>query len=329
MTGGISTVQEWAIPAEAQPRPEALAYDLEAALAAVVTLRAEVPEDAFTAPILGTQRAGNGILIDESGLVLTVGYLVTEAETIWLSTCRQTVAPGHVLAYDFATGFGLVQVLGRLEVPAIPMGSTASLHVGDPVVMAAGGGRKGALSARLVGKREFAGYWEYLLDEALFTMPAHPHWGGAACIDREGRLVGVGSLLVQEAMLQGQAAPGNMAIPIDLLPPILDDLLKRGRSSLPPRPWLGFYLGEADGGVVVTGIARGAPAHKAGVEPGDVIIEVGDMPIGGLADLYHQLWSLGEAGVTVPLTVLHDGRARHLSLRSSDRGSFLKKPRQH
>ena len=319
----------WEIPPEAQPRPRELTFDLDAALASVLTLRAEVPPDGFTAPILGTERAGNAVLIDRSGLVLTIGYLITEAETIWLASTRQTVAPGHVVAYDFRTGFGLVQALGRLEVPPIELGSARELRVGEPLIVAAGGGRRGALSARLVGKREFAGYWEYLLDEALFTVPAHPHWGGAACLDRAGRLVGIGSLLVQEAMIQGQPKPGNMIVPIDLLSPILDDLLRLGSIGEPPRPWLGIYLGELEGGVVVTGLAPQGPAHKAGIEPGDLVIEVGGVPIGGLADLYRQLWSLGAAGVPVPLTLLRDGRPRRLTLRSADRESFLKKPSRH
>jgi S1-C subfamily serine protease len=319
----------WEIPPEAQPKAAELGFDLEGALASVLALRAEVPADGFTAPILGTERAGNAVLIDRSGLVLTIGYLVTEAETIWLTTSRQRVVPGHLLAYDFPTGFGLVQALGRLDVPPIALGRSRELRVGDPLVMAASGGRRGALSARLVGRREFAGYWEYLLDEALFTIPAHPHWGGAACLDGAGRLAGIGSLLVQEAMIQGQPKPGNMAVPIDLLAPVLDELLRFGRRSAPPRPWLGVYLGELEGGVVVTGLAPRGPAHQGGVEPGDLVIEVDGVPIGGLADLYRQLWSLGAAGVPVPLTLLRDGRPRRLTLRSADRDSFLKKPLRH
>ncbi len=324
----MSEPAEWEIPAQGRPRPADMAFDLNAALSAVLSLRAEIPEDAFTAQTLGTERAGNAVLIRDDGLVLTIGYLITEAERIWLSTGRNAVQ-GVVTAYDFATGFGLVQALGRLGVPALPLGSAAPLRVGDPLVVAGCGGLPGALSARLVAKREFAGYWEYLLDEALFTIPAHPHWGGAACIDRDGRLAGIGSLLVQEATVAGQPTAGNMIVPIDLLLPIIDDLERFGRSSAPPRPWLGAYLADAPGGVVVTGLANRGPADRAGVQPGDVLVEIDGVPVGGLADLYRQLWSTGEAGAKLTLGLLRDGGRRQARVATCARDALLKQPRRH
>jgi S1-C subfamily serine protease len=324
----LSEQLEWEIPAQGLPRQADMAFDLNAALSAVLSLRAEIPEDAFTASTLGTERAGNAVLIRDDGLVLTIGYLITEAERIWLSTGRNAVQ-GVVTAYDFATGFGLVQALGRLGVPALPLGSTAPLRVGDPLVVAGSGGLPGALSARLVAKREFAGYWEYLLDEALFTIPAHPHWGGAACIDRDGRLVGIGSLLVQEATVAGQPTAGNMMVPIDLLPPILGDLERFGRVDGPARPWLGAYMADAPGGVVVTGLAPKGPAHRAGVQPGDVLVEIDGVPVGGLADLYRQLWATGQAGATVSLGILRDGERRRAKVATCSRDAMLKQPRRH
>ncbi len=324
----MSEQAEWEIPAQGRPRPADAAFDLNAALSAVVSLRAEIPEDAFTASSLGTERAGNAVLIRDTGLVLTIGYLITEAERIWLSTGRNAVQ-GVVTAYDFATGFGLVQALGRLGVPALPLGSAAALRVGDPLIVAGSGGLTGALSARLVAKREFAGYWEYLLDEALFTIPAHPHWGGAACIDRDGRLVGIGSLLVQEATVAGQPTAGNMIVPIDLLPPIIDDLERFGRVDGPARPWLGAYMADAPGGVVVTGLAPKGPAQRAGVQPGDVLVEIDGVPVGGLADLYRQLWSTGSAGAKVALGILRDGGRRSARVTTCARDAMLKQPRRH
>ena len=324
----MSEPAEWEIPAQGRPRPADMAFDLNAALSSVLSLRAEIPEDAFTASTLGTERAGNAVLIRDDGLVLTIGYLVTEAERIWLSTGRNAVQ-GVVTAYDFATGFGLVQALGRLGVPALPLGSTAALRVGDPLVVAGSGGLSGALNARLVARREFAGYWEYLLDEALFTIPAHPHWGGAACIDRDGRLVGIGSLLVQEATVAGQPTAGNMIVPIDLLQPVLPDLERFGRASGPARPWLGAYMADAPGGVVVTGLATGGPAHRGGVQPGDVLVEIDGVPVGGLADFYRQLWSTGEAGVALSLGLLRDGARRTVKAKTCTRDAMLKQPRRH
>ena len=221
--------KEWEFPAEMRPRPEDWRFDLDAALDAVVMVRSEIPEDAFTAPLLGTERAGNGVVIRDDGLILTIGYLITEASTIWLRTNKGTVVPGFPIGYDQATGFGLVQPLGKLGVKALERGSASSCRVGENVVVAGNGGRPHALRATVFAKREFAGYWEYALDEAIFTAPAHPQWGGAALIGSDGKMLALGSLLVQEKV-DGGTLQGNMLVPIDLLAPILDDLLKLGRS---------------------------------------------------------------------------------------------------
>lgn len=226
----MDEIGDWAFPESVQPQPEDVRFDLEAALDAVVQVRAEVPEDAFTASILGTERTGNGVVIRDDGLVLTIGYLITEAESIWLTTNRGTVVAGHTLAYDQATGFGLVQPLGRLDVAALPRGSASNCMFGDDVIVIGHGGREHALKAKVIAVREFAGYWEYVLDEAVFTAPAHPQWGGAALVGEEGRLLGIGSLLVEETVA-GQSIQGNMIVPIDLLGPILDDMLAGPRRA--------------------------------------------------------------------------------------------------
>src|SRR5437870_6019077 len=259
---------EWAFPVEMRPRAEEWRFDLERALDCVVGLRAEIPEDAFTAQILGTLRAGSGVVIRDDGLVLTIGYLITEASTIWLTTNKGTVVGGFPLAYDQTTGFGLVHPLGKLGVRPIERGTATSVRVGENVVMAGHGGAAHSLKATVFAKREFAGYWEYVLDEALFTAPAHPQWGGAALLGTDGRLLGIGSLLVQEA-LRGKTVDGNMFVPIDLLGPILEDMLATGQATRPPRPWLGMYATEAGPRLVVAGLASGGPAEKAGVKVGD------------------------------------------------------------
>src|SRR6476661_3711541 len=185
---------EWEIPAEIQPQPDEWGFDLERALSAVVGLQAAVPEDAFTAAVLGTERAGSGVLIREEGLVLTIGYLITEAESIWLTSSVGGAVPATVIGYDQETGFGLVQALGRLNVPPLEIGASQRVGAGDRGVVAAEGGRRHAVAATVVARQEFAGYWEYLLDRAIFTAPAHPFWGGAALIGGDGSLIGVGSL---------------------------------------------------------------------------------------------------------------------------------------
>jgi S1-C subfamily serine protease len=317
--------KDWAFPAEMRPRPEDWRFDLDRALDAVVQLRAEIPDDAFTASILGTERAGNGIVIGESGLVLTIGYLVTEASVIWLTTNKGTVAGGTVLGYDQATGFGLVQPLGKLGVRPIERGSAASIRVGENVVVAGYGGRAHALKATVFAKREFAGYWEYVLDEALFTAPAHPQWGGSALIGADGRLAAIGSLLVQEKIDAG-TIQGNMLVPIDLLEPILDDMAKTGRANRPSRPWLGMYTTE---GLVIAGLAPGGPAERAGARVGDAILEVGGAKPRSLADLWRRVWDLGPCGAVVPLKLARNGKISEVRIASADRGDFLKKPHLH
>jgi len=316
---------QWAFPPEAQPAQSDVAFDLKSALDAVALLRSEVAEDAFTATILGTERVGNGVVIREDGLILTIGYLITEAHSIWVTLNDGTAFPGHALAYDQASGFGLVQPLGRLHVPALQRGSAAAVSKGASVIVIGHGGRPHALKARVIAKREFAGYWEYVLDEALFTTPPHPQWGGAALVGEDGKLIGVGSLLVQESQ-GGESISGNMFVPIDLLEPILDDMLKFGRPTRPPRPWLGMYTGEAEQRLAVTGLATGGPADIGGIKLGDMILEVAGERVTGLADLFRKVWSLGQAGVEVPLTVTRDAQILHLQLRSGDRNDYLKKP---
>ena len=318
----------WTLPAELQADPQRLRFDLERVMASVVALSAEVPEDAFTASILGTERAGNGVVIDEKGLVLTIGYLITEASTIWLTTHSGEVVQGYPLAFDFVSGFGLVQPLGRLSAPALPRGDAAAVAAGDNVVVISHGGRAHALEAKISAKREFAGYWEYLLDEALFTTPAHPDWSGAALIGADGRLLGIGSLLVQEAAEQ-QTEQGNMFVPIDLLEPILKQLLTTGAAQRPSRAWLGMYTTEANGHLVVSGLAAGGPADVAGVHPGDLLLELNGERVDKLTDYLRKLWRATQPGREVTLTLGREGDLLNLRLRAANRNDFLKKPSLH
>ena len=320
---------EWSIPESVRPKPGDYAFDLDEALLSVVSLRAEVPSDAFTASILGTERSGNGVVIGDDGLVLTIGYLITEAETVWLMGNTGTASPAHVVAYDQETGFGLVQALSRLPLPAMEFGSATDLAEGDRVIVAAHGGRAGAVAAHVAAKREFAGYWEYVLDQAIFTTPPHPNWGGTALIGEDGRLYGIGSLFVQQAEGEEVSSEGNMIVPIDILNPILDDLLRFGRTNRPPRPWLGMYATEAEERLIVAGLAEDGPAHRAGIEPGDFVIGVGGRPVEDLADMFRRVWGIGEAGVEVPLTVVRGGRLIEVRVRSADRNGFLKAPKLH
>jgi len=323
----MPSLAEWKVPPAFQPRSGDYGFDLDAALTSVVGLHSIVPQDAFSAETLGTERAGNGVLIDD-GLVLTVGYLITEAEAVWLHLGDGRVVEGHALGSDSETGFGLVQALGRTGLPALPLGTSADTRIGDRVVVGGAGGRTRSVASQIVAKQEFAGYWEYLLDEAIFTYPAHPNWGGAGLISPRGELIGIGSLQLERER-EGKAEHVNMVIPIDFLKPILGDLRKFGRVNKPARPWLGMYTTEIDNRVVIVGIAARGPAARAELKTGDVILAVNGERVANQNTLYRKLWALGPAGVDVPLTVYHEGVTFDVTLSSIDRVKLLKAPRLH
>jgi S1-C subfamily serine protease len=325
----MPSVSDWKIPSASQPKADDYGYDLEHVFGAMVGLRSIIPADAFTAETLGTERAGHGVFIRDNGLVLTIGYLITEAETIWLTLADGRSVPGHVLGYDQETGFGLVQALAKLDVPALDIGESSAASIGERVVVAGAGGRPRSVAARIVAKQEFAGYWEYVLDEAIFTAPAHPNWGGTALIGPEGDLLGIGSLQLQHVVDKGQPQNINMIVPIDLLKPILDDLLKTGRRSGPPRPWLGLYATEVESRLVVVGLADRGPAKKADLRNGDIVLSVAGKEVRDLAGLFRRIWAQGQAGVDVPLTIYRDGSTMDVRIKSSERNRFLKSPSLH
>jgi S1-C subfamily serine protease len=325
----MASVSDWKVPSKVQPKPEDYPYELDLVLASMVALRATVPADAFTAETLGTERAGNGVIIRNNGLVLTIGYLITEADTIWLTLADGRSVPGHVLGYDQETGFGMVQALAKIDVPALALGQSAAASLGERVVVAGAGGRHHSVAARIVAKQEFAGYWEYVLDEAIFTAPPHPNWGGTALVGPTGDLLGIGSLQLQHAVEKGTVQNINMIVPIDLLKPIFDDLLKFGRRNAPSRPWLGFYATEVENRLVVVGLADRGPAKRADLRTGDIVLSVAGKEVRDLASMFRRIWAQGNAGVEVPMTVYRDGETMELRVKSGERDRFLKGPSLH
>ena len=319
--------EEWSVAKQLQPKPDDFPFDLEWTLSSTVALRAVVPPDAFTAQILGTLRIGHGAVIGQD-LVLTIGYLTTEAEQVWLQTGDGKVVAGHPLGVDTASGFGLVRALEPLNVPALELGDSHEVLIGDRVIVGGGGRASRSVAARLVGREEFAGYWEYMLDEALFTAPAHPMWSGAALIGPTGKLVGIGSLQMQQQLQGGKVTPLNMGVPIDLLPPILPALMAGGQ-DLPRRPWLGVISEEISGRVVIVGATKNGPADRADLGEGDIVLAVAGEEVATLAEFYQAVWALGPPGVSVPLTLAREGDVFEVEVKSKDRASFLKKPKMH
>src|SRR4051812_2797095 len=322
----MATAFEWRIPEEVQPKQAAFGFDLERVFGAIVSVRTKVASDAFTADVLGTDRSGNGVVIRPDGLILTIGYLALEANEVWLSLADGRTVAGDVLAYDQDSGFGLIQALERLNLPALELGQSKDAAPGAAVVAAGFGGAEHSVAARVIARQEFAGYWEYVVDDAIFTAPAHPFWGGTGLIAPDGRLIGIGSLQLEQAGSDGEAVPINMFVPTDLLKPDLDEMLSHGRPTRPARPWLGLYAIENDDRVVIAGIASNGPAAKADLKRGDVVLWVGGNRVRGLAALFRGMWSTGAAGVKIPMTVLRDGGAVDVSVPSGDRHHYLKAP---
>ena len=324
----MQNADEWKFPHSLRPNPEKLLFNLDRAINSVVKVRTSIPAAAFTADVLGTERIGSGVLINDNGLILTVGYLVTEAETVWLTTNFNQSIPGHVVAYDQSTGLGLIQALGSLDVDASELDPSDLITVNDDIIFVSYGGIKHSLQSKISRIDEFAGYWEYLLQAAIYTSPPHPQWGGAAIFNTRGHIIGIGSLFLQE-VVEGQNQQGNLAIPTSILKPIMSDMLELGRSSAPARPWLGLYAVESEKTLIVNSLARYGPAELAGVLQGDKVVGVGKENVSTLSHFLRSVWNLGAAGISVPVIINRNGNNLQLVINSIDRNDFLFKPPTH
>ncbi len=300
----------------AQPTPEQT-------LSAVVGVSAKIQPGARSAATLGMQRHGSGALIRE-GYVLTIGYLVIEAEAIEVAGAGSRTVPAALAAFDHQSGFGLLRLLAPLEGTPLALGDSAALAEREPVMVVSSQGREGANIVYVASRRPFSGSWEYHLESAIFTYPAVPDWSGAPLISAKGELVGIGSLIVGDAGGAGTQSPGNMFVPIDLLKPILRDLIERGRRSGPPRPWLGVNADELRGRLFVSRLSPGGPAERAGLQANDIVLAVGGDEVATLAEFYRKIWSRGAAGVDVPLRILRGAQVRDVSVRSIDRAQYFK-----
>ncbi|MGI9451680.1 MAG: S1C family serine protease [Geminicoccaceae bacterium] len=293
-------------------------------LAAIVQIDSIVPHNARTAEGLGTRRTGTGVVIDEDGLVLTVGYIILEAIEVSVQGPNGRSLPANVVAYDHETGFGLIRTNAPIDVAPLSLGDAADVAVMEPLLVASNVGKLEAKGVYMIDRGPFAGYWEYLLEDAMFTAPPHAQFGGAALIDRQGRLVGIGSLILNSGNPQGRDVPANMFIPIDKLKPILDDLIADGRRKEPAHPWLGLFLEEYRGRIFVTRVAPDGPGQDAGLVVGDLILGIDGAIADGLADFYRQLWERGDAGVDIPLDVVRDDQKSLTVVQSGDRYRYLR-----
>ncbi|HEX4942792.1 MAG TPA: S1C family serine protease [Usitatibacteraceae bacterium] len=297
---------------------------LQEAAGAVVAVHARALLNARSNESLGSERSGSGIVIAPSGLVLTIGYLILEADQVEVTDANGRSLPASVVAYDHATGFGLLRTIGPISPKPVRLGNSGSVEQLDRLMIATGG-EGGVSIATVVSRRPFAGYWEYLIDGAIFTAPPRMDHSGAALINKDGELVGIGSLFVMDAMKPGERLPGNMFVPIDLLKPILAEMIETGRQKAGRRPWIGVSSAEDDGRLKVLRVTTDGPADKAGIHPGDIILAVGGEKVRDLPDFYHKLWASGEPGVEVGLSVLQGADLKELRVRSIDRLEFLRR----
>ena len=315
----VSVANTAAQPSEAQYRK------LIDATHAVVGVKVKALADARSNASLGQEREGSGVLIGTEGLVLTIGYLVLEADQVEVTDFQGQTVPAAVIACDHATGFGLLRPMGPTAARPIRMGSSRPVAPLDRLMIVTGGEEHNVSIATVVSKRAFAGYWEYLIDDAIFTSPPRLDHGGAALINQEGELVGIGSLFVLDALAPGERLPGNMFVPVDLLGPVLDEMVRTGRQHGGRRPWIGINSLEEDGRVKVVQVNDESPADEAGIVAGDIILSIDGQPVASLEQFYQALWRRGPAGVKVVLTVLHGPDMRDVTVRSIDRAEFMRK----
>lgn len=307
----------------------ALAQDTpEQTLSAVVAVSAKALPDARSAATLGPQRRGAGALIGE-GYVLTIGYLVIEAEAIEVTGSDGKVVPATLAGYDHASGFGLLKLAAPLEGKPLPLGDSAALGEREPALVATTSQREGVSLVYVMSRRPFTGSWEYQLDSAIFTYPAVDAWSGAPLIGPQGELLGIGSLIVPDAGGAGTQSPGNMFVPIELLKPILSDLMKQGRRNGPPRPWLGVNADEVRGRLFVSRVSPEGPSERAGLRKDDIVLAVAGEEVNTLADFYRRVWARGAAGVVVPIRVLRGARLTDVSVRSIDRVEYFRASKGH
>ena len=302
----------------------AQAPSIDELLSGVVQIKTFINPDGRSVANLGRERSGSGIVIDSDGLVLTIGYLMLEAHAAEVVTNDGRTVPANVLGYDHESGFGLLRAIQPLKVRPFALGKSSEVGKGDRVLVASFGGAAMVAPVFVVAKREFAGSWEYLLDEAIFTSPPHPAWSGAALVNREGRVVGVGSLIIGDVSGAGAGLPGNMFVPVDRLSPILADLISDKPVPGTPRPWLGVNTEEIGGRLLVSRVTPDSPAEKAGIRRGDIVVGVDGEPAKNLGDFYRKVWAKGSAGVTVAIDVLQNNEKRRIEIKSMDRRNHLK-----
>jgi serine protease Do len=298
--------------------------DLERFYQSIVSINANIPSEAKTAASLGIKREGNGVAIDEKH-ILTIGYIVIEAETIDIGLANGRRLPARLVAYDHTTGFGLIKSVIPLKMNPLPLGDSDNITSDETLLILPSADRGAGSVVTSVSRRPFTGWWEYFLKSPIYTVPANPLWAGAPIINKNGEVLGIGSLFVSEAS-PGIPSPGNMSVPVNLLKPILKDLITKGRRTSNVQPYLGVSADDSSDQIIVTRVSAGSPAFKAGIRPQDVIMTVNGYSVSKLRSFYERVWASGDAGVTVRLGVSREGVLQEFSVTTVDRLDYFFKP---
>ena len=324
MPVAIAAAQTAATAPEAKAAAAQATPDAEQLFRAVVKVRTRAVPEARSAATLGAEREGTGILIGKDGLIVTIGYLIVEADNVAITDHRGRNLPAQVVGYDHASGFGLLRAIVPIDAKPMELGSSSGMAERDPVLIASHTGADDVAFAWIVSKRQFTGNWEYMLEEALWTSPPTLNWSGAGLINSDGKLIGIGSLIVRDASGEDPRIPGNLFVPIDTLKTILPELVAEGHRKGPPRPWLGVAADEVSGRLVVSRVSPGGPADEAGVQVGDIILGVAGETVKTQGDFYRKVWSGRSAGSDVPLRLLQGADVKELSVKSIDRIQYFK-----
>jgi len=294
----------------------------------VVKIDSIIPPEARTAQSLGTVRGGNGVVIDDKH-ILTIGYIVVEAETITITLPDGKKFPGELIGYDHTTGFGILRTIIQSDLTPLKIGDSDQLTKEDflYVLPYLTEGRPSAV--KMVSRRSFAGWWEYFLDKPIYTYPANSSFAGSALINEYGEVLGIGSLYVGDAAATGISSPGNMFVPINDLKPILDDLIENGRRTKDIKPYMGLTSSDNTGEVKITRVNDNGPAAKAGFSVNDTILAVNNEKINNIEDFYKVVWSFGGPGTKLQFDIERNQKKLNIELTTMDRNDFFVKPKYY
>jgi len=293
----------------------------------IVGISSVAVDNARSLATLGKERSGSGIVIDKEGHILTIGYLVIEADTIEITLANGDTYPGKVVGYDHATGFAILKSIVPKKLFPVDLGESEKIKENDVLYILPHLDEGPGSPTKLVSRRPFAGSWEYFLEKPIYTYPFNPHWQGTPLLNEKGQLLGIGSLFIRDSIAEGINSPGNLFVPIELLKPILKDLINEGKRKTKLNPWMGLTPDDSSGKISITRVSKDGPAEAAGIKAGDVLLSVNNKEVKTMQDFYKTAWSLGGPGTKIPINIQREDKNINLIINSIDRMDFFIKPK--